>query len=324
LDLIADRATAEQLTKQEKGLTFSQLQDAAAELRNEDSCASKGMTNARQRFNAAYSKMEAEVGCRAGEAILSKINPYLEDLGRPPVGGDWALEAGGGHGFFLPDFCERFGSVGFLDCSLVNLVLARKLVEEHGLTNVVFIRGDATSLPFRSEAFDFVHENNVIEHVADPAAMVREGLRVTACKGLYACVSPNRFSITPEPHFRVPLFGVFPAPVRRWLIRFSRGTSSEEGTDPRSLGKLRGYFAAAGEPAPCIYFLPRRLNLTARNTLLRRTVRSALSVPGLNTLLASLWNGPLLGIMPYHIAVVARSLSRSSFDATGSGPSSDE
>jgi ubiquinone/menaquinone biosynthesis C-methylase UbiE len=302
MDLVADGVTAERLAERAEHSTFRELQDLASDLNKEKSSIPKEMERARQRFDDAYAKMEAEIGGRAGEAILSKIHPYLEDINRSPVGGDWALEAGGGHGLFLPDFSKRFQAVVFLDCSLVNLVLARKLANEHGIANILLVRGDATALPFVDDGFDFVHENNVIEHVHDPAAMVKEGLRVTDRGGIYVCLSPNRYSIAPEPHFRLPCFGFFPRRLRKPLIRRLRGTSSEEGTAPLSLRQLRRHFASAGETNAEVFFLPRRLAFTVRDTPLRHLMRHALAVPGV----ASLLNGPLLWLMPYHIAVVAR------------------
>ncbi len=112
--------------------------------------------------------MEAEISVGAGQAFLTKLNPFLAEKGRRPVTGEWALEAGGGHGLFIPDFSHIFGSVVFLDCSLVHVVLARKLAEESGARNLFFVRADAHALPFRNGVFDFVHEDGVVEHVARP------------------------------------------------------------------------------------------------------------------------------------------------------------
>ncbi|MDQ3816834.1 MAG: hypothetical protein M3362_03960 [Acidobacteriota bacterium] len=117
---------------------------------------------------------------------------------------------------------------------------------------------------------------------------------------------PARFSVAPEPHFRLPGFGFFPRWMRRHLIYRLRGITSEAGTDPRSLRQLRGYFESAGEKNVDVFFLPRGLELTARNTPVRRLIRSALALPRVGGLVSSIINGPLLWLMPYHIAVVSR------------------
>jgi SAM-dependent methyltransferase len=249
--------------------------------------------------------MEREVDLRHGEAMLAKLDAFLAERGFGAATGDVAIEAGGGTGRFLPGFAGRFKTVVFFDCSLSNIVLAQKLAAECDLTNVLFVRGNVERLPFRKDAFDFVHQNCVIEHVADPVAMVREALRVLSTRGTYLCLSPNRFPITLEPHFRLPLFGLFPAGLRRALLPHVRGLPDEAGTDLRSLRHLRRCFEAAGA-RPFIFFLPRTLSSTARNTPLRRIVKTVLSVPAVGSLLSYGLNGPLLPIMPYHVAVVHR------------------
>jgi hypothetical protein len=42
-----------------------------------------------------------------------------------------------------------------------------------------------------------------------------------------------------------------------------------------------------------------------RNTALRRLVRASLAVPVLGALVSATINGPLLGLMPYHVALVS-------------------
>jgi SAM-dependent methyltransferase len=238
------------------------------------------------------------------------LDPHYAERGGNEVKGRLALEAGGANGLCIPDFARRFALVVVLDCSLLSLILARKLAEERGLVNVVFVRADVMSLPFGDATFDFVHENNVIEHVADPDAMVREAVRVTAKEGSYVCVSPNRFSLAPEPHFRLVGFGFIPRSLRRPLIRILRGTGSEEGTDPRSLRQLRAYIRASGAPDVSIYFLPRRLTETALSTPFRRGVRALLALPGIGSLVSWILNGPMLWLMPYHILVARRERSQ--------------
>jgi ubiquinone/menaquinone biosynthesis C-methylase UbiE len=303
IDLRTDRRLAEDLLRVESALSYEALAAKASRLLDTPKTARQCRADARHA--KWYSKMEAEVGLRHGEAILAKLDAFLEERGAPVLRGVHALEAAGGTGRFLPGFSQRFDSVVFLDCSLVNIVLARKLVRESGLTNVRFVRSNVEQLPFRVGTFDFVHENNVIEHVADPAAMVREAVRVLTARGTYLCVSPNRFAMTPDPHFRLPLFGLIPASLRRALLPTVRGLSDEAGTDLRSLHQLRECFRQAGAD-PSIFFLPSKLRSTARSTPVRRFIKWALSLPGAGSTLAHVLNGPLLSVMPYHCAVVHR------------------
>lgn len=256
-----------------------------------------------EKFAAKHDAAQAEAGDRHGAAILSKVDAYLTSIDHAPAGGGWCLEAGGGSGQYLKGFSERFEHVVFVDVSLVALILARQLAKDQGLTNVEFIRADVTALPFKAEVFDFIHQNGVIEHVHDPDAMVAEALRVKTPAGVYACLSPNRYPITPEGHFRLPLFGAFPKPIRARIIYKLRGVESEAGTDLRSLRQLRRTFRHAGQRPP-IFFLPPTLPTLARSTPLRRAIQRVLDNPVGRRLVLATVNGPLLTIAPYHIAVV--------------------
>jgi ubiquinone/menaquinone biosynthesis C-methylase UbiE len=306
-DLAADAEIANQLAERASELTVEALLKMKTELTApSEASATATMNAAQRRFNRRYRNVESEVMACGQAGIVHKVAPYLASIGHRPLGGVWALEAGGGHGHFLADFASMYHNVILADCSLTLIIIARRNAEERGVTNVHYIRCDATLLPLASDSMDWIHENNIIEHVADPQALVSEGTRVLSQRGVYVIVSPNRYPITPEPHFRVPLFGAVPRPVRRWLIPRVRGVSSEAGTDLRSLGQLRSYLRGAGEEDVPIFFLPRQLEYTVRRTVVRRIVRVLLSSRvfggGLNILL----NRVLLHIMPSHIAIVAR------------------
>jgi len=258
------------------------------------------------RFHAALGQVNTEAAALGGQALLAKLDTKIEELGWPNLRGGLALEAAGGAGYFLPAFAERFGRVVFVDASLPGLVLAAKLAEEQGLADVAFVRADVVRLPFGNATFDFVHENGVIEHVHQPSAMLGEAGRVRTPDGYFVCVSPNKYAITPEPHFGIPLYGAVPAGLRRRIVPTLRGFEDGVGTDLRSLADLRRHLAE-GLPSDdtVTFFLPRRLPFTARQTAVRRLVRSALDARLSGDLISRLLNTTLLPLMPQHI-VIAR------------------
>ena len=310
-DLVADAEVAAQLAKRAAELTLMELIALKEQLlAPTGEPLTPAMRRARERFDRRYHAVEADVVSRGEGGITHKVNPYLESIGHPPLGGRWALEAGGGHGHYLVDFSRLYEHVLLVDCSLTLIVVAQRNAEEQGLENVHFVRGDATALPLASGSMDLVHENGVIEHVADPQALVNEGLRVVSDRGVYVILSPNRYPVTPEPHFRIPLFGAVPRPVRRWLLPRVRGVRSEEGTDLRSLRQLRGYLRTAGERGAPIYFLPRRLDYTVRQTAIRRSVQRVLASRLAGGVVDWLLNRVLLPVMPNHIVVIARGRQR--------------
>jgi SAM-dependent methyltransferase len=68
------------------------------------------------------------------------------------------------------------------------------------------------ALPFRSGAFDLVTANMVVEHVADPVALLRETARVLAPRGRLLVHTPNRS------HPAVRLASVLHGPLKRHLV----------------------------------------------------------------------------------------------------------
>jgi len=58
------------------------------------------------------------------------------------------------------------------------LATARDVVAQRGLTNVELQVGDAYELPFDDDSFDVVHAHQVLQHVGDPVAVLREMARV--------------------------------------------------------------------------------------------------------------------------------------------------
>ena len=55
------------------------------------------------------------------------------------------------------------------------------------------LRGDVTKLPFKSEAFDLVTANMVVEHLDDPAEQFREISRILKPKGVFLFHTPNAY-----------------------------------------------------------------------------------------------------------------------------------
>ncbi|HIE21874.1 MAG TPA: class I SAM-dependent methyltransferase [Acidimicrobiia bacterium] len=105
------------------------------------------------------------------------------------------------------------------DVSLAWLVLARRRFEDAGLTNWSVVAASADALPYSDDRFDVVVAADVIEHVPDPEAMISESVRVLRAGATMWLSTPNRFSLTPEPHVRVWGVGFVP---RRWAPRYVR------------------------------------------------------------------------------------------------------
>jgi SAM-dependent methyltransferase len=159
--------------------------------------------------------------------------------------GDRCLELGCGPGSFLLPGATRFADVVGVDVSLAWLVIAKKRLEERGCPSPL-VCACAERLPLADGQFDLVVAFDTIEHVADRPGTLREAVRVTRPGGMIACTTPNRFSLSGEPH--VDLWGVGFLP-RTWMppyVRWRNGMAYSH-THPLSLFDVHRLLRA--EPA---------------------------------------------------------------------------
>jgi SAM-dependent methyltransferase len=94
--------------------------------------------------------------------------------------GDSAIDVGCGVGDDVLLLAERVGSGGHVigvDLSANLLAEARSRTTE--IASATFIRADAHVLPFGDSSFDGARVERTLQHVADPAMVVREIVRVT-------------------------------------------------------------------------------------------------------------------------------------------------
>ena len=84
------------------------------------------------------------------------------------------------------------------------------------------IEADTDRLPFIDGSFDLITANMVIEHLADPAAALREVQRVLKPGGVFLCHTPNL--LNPMTLIALPLS----QPVKNLIIRFLEGRPHED------------------------------------------------------------------------------------------------
>ncbi len=147
------------------------------------------------------------------------------------------LEMGCGHGQYLRAAATRgLWAVG-VDASLGQLIMARRLLADAGLT-AQLAAADVEFLPFPDNSFDSAIATDVIEHVRAPEKLVSEAHRTLRSGGKLWLTTPNRFSLTAEPHVGVWGVGWLPRGLGRRYVQ------SRTGIDYRwiqllSLGRLR-------------------------------------------------------------------------------------
>jgi ubiquinone/menaquinone biosynthesis C-methylase UbiE len=109
------------------------------------------------------------------------LRPYLK-------AGAKVLDVGSGPGTITVDLAKRVdpGEVVGIDSSREIVAQASALAATSGARNVRFEIGDAYHLDAEDDTFDVVHAHQVLQHVADPVAVLAEFRRVTKPGGVVA------------------------------------------------------------------------------------------------------------------------------------------
>lgn len=118
---------------------------------------------------------------RTAENSAAYLIPHLKT-------GLEVLDIGSGPGTITLDLGRLVapGRVVGIDTSDQVVANANGLARDNGLRNVVFQTGDAYALEFPDASFDVVHAHQVLQHLADPVAALREFRRVLRPGGIVA------------------------------------------------------------------------------------------------------------------------------------------
>jgi SAM-dependent methyltransferase len=109
--------------------------------------------------------------------LLASLHPGLD-----------LLDIGCGPGNITLDLASRVrpGRTVGIDAASAAIDAARAAAREAGIADVEFEVGDVYALPFADGSFDVVHAHQVLQHLADPVAALREVRRVGRADGVVA------------------------------------------------------------------------------------------------------------------------------------------
>jgi SAM-dependent methyltransferase len=156
--------------------------------------------------------------------------PYL----RP---GQQVLDVGCGPGTITIDLAHRVapGGVVGIDNHPAPLGEARAEAQRRGVHNVSFAVADVDNLDFPDDTFEVVHAHQVLQHLSEPVAALREMRRVCTPGGVVAARDADCAAMTWYP----PQAG-----LDRWLELYQRVARSNQG-EPDAGRRLLSWARAA-------------------------------------------------------------------------------
>jgi len=120
---------------------------------------------------------------------------YLEPHLKP---GQHLLDVGCGPGTITIEFAERLTAGEVVGIDYVPDIIAKASADAQGLghANLRFAVGDVYALDFADDSFDVVHAHQVLQHVSDPVAALREMRRVVKPDGVVAVRDADYHAMT--------------------------------------------------------------------------------------------------------------------------------
>ncbi len=160
---------------------------------------------------------------------------YLIPLLRP---GQLVLDVGCGPGTITADLAQRVapGRVMGVDNDSAPLAEARDAAQRDHVYNVSFGLADVYNMDYPDATFDVVHAHQVLQHLAEPVAALREMRRVCKPGGVVAARDADYAAMTWYP----------PQPgLDRWLDLYHRVARSNRA-EPDAGRRLLSWARAAG------------------------------------------------------------------------------
>jgi SAM-dependent methyltransferase len=157
--------------------------------------------------------------------------PYLS-------AGQTVLDVGCGPGTITADLAAIVapGRVTALEVTDTALDLARAEISRRGLDTVDFVVGDVHGLALPDDTFDVVHAHQVLQHLGDPVAALREMRRVARPGGIVAVRDSDYAAFTWFPEL---------PELDEWLDLYER-VARGNGGEPDAGRRLLSWAHAAG------------------------------------------------------------------------------
>lgn len=150
------------------------------------------------------------------------------------------LDLGAGMGGFSVALAQAGALVTALEYNGDYGAIVRLRGRRYGL-DLPVVQSPGEALPFAAASFDLVCSWDVLEHVQDPAAVLREAHRVLRPAGAALLTAINRCAFR-DPHYHLPGLNWLPRPwAEAWIRRAARGKEDSPFGDRQALSAMH-YF----------------------------------------------------------------------------------
>jgi len=174
-----------------------------------------------QSVDARLNSFDAYIDYQTQEA--KRAIPFLSQFFQ--IENARVLEVGAGRGGKGIAYARQGMRVTALDVDLESLALGARAAQTLG-ANVRFMAGDGEQLAFPNDLFDAVLLDSVIEHVHQPAAVLRECYRVLKPGGILFVIFPPFYGPLSghiDDFVMIPWFHLLPRPVvKKFLLSLKR------------------------------------------------------------------------------------------------------
>ena len=190
------------------------------------------MPEPRERYtHGHHPSVVAQHARRRAEVEAGFLLPRLQS-------GQRLLDVGCGPGAVTTGLARAVapGLVTGLDAAPDVLATARQHAAETRLRNIEFVEGNVYALNHPDDTFDIVYANQLLQHLSDPVAALREMRRVLRPGGLLAVRDADYATMQPHPKF--PEF-------ERWNALYHQ-VAYANNAEPDAGRKLPSWARAAG------------------------------------------------------------------------------
>ena len=162
-------------------------------------------------------------------------------------GGLRLLDVGCGPGTITLDLASRVAPGEVVGVDNAPDIVAAARASAAGATNASFEEANVYALPFADDIFDVVHAHQVLQHLADPVAALREMRRVCAPDGVVAARDADYSAMTWYP----------PTPALDDWMRVFQSVTRANGGEPDAGRRLLAWARQAGfaaiEPSASVW-----------------------------------------------------------------------